>query len=75
MPVKILFVEDSPRLQYSVGQALRKAGYATDVADNGGDWFVSGAPDPRWNDDRLRALKKVKGSDFEVVKMGKVVTK
>ena len=44
-------------------------------ADNGGDWFVSGAPDPRWNDDNLRTLKKVKGSDFEVVKMGTVVTR
>jgi hypothetical protein len=21
------------------------------VADNGSDWFVSGAPDPRWSDD------------------------
>jgi hypothetical protein len=27
-----------------------------------------GAPDPRWSNDQLRALKRVKGSDFEVVK-------
>ena len=27
-----------------------------------------GAPDPGWSNDQLRALKKVKGSDFEVVK-------
>lgn len=53
--------------------ALQK--YGMFVADNGGDWFISGAPDPRWNDENLRALKKVKGSSFEVVKMGKVVTK
>ena len=53
--------------------ALKK--YGMIVADNGGDWFVSGAPDPRWNDENLRALKKVKGSAFEVVKMGEVVTK
>ncbi|MBI3410125.1 MAG: hypothetical protein HY040_17420 [Planctomycetes bacterium] len=49
--------------------------YGMIVADNGGDWFLSGAPDPRWNDDNLRALKKVKGRDFEVVKMGTVVTR
>ena len=54
-------------------RALQK--YGMIVADNGGNWFLSGAPDPRWNDDRLRALKKVKGKDFEVVKMGTVVTK
>jgi hypothetical protein len=48
--------------------------YGMIVADNGGDWFISGAPDPRWNDDNLRTLKKVKGSSFEVVKMGNVVT-
>jgi hypothetical protein len=40
------------------------------LADNGGDWFISGAPDPQWNDDDLHQLKRVKGSDFEVVKMG-----
>ena len=30
---------------------------------------------PRWNDDNLHTMKKIKGSSFEVVKMGKVVTK
>ena len=54
-------------------KALQK--YGMFVADNGGDWFISGAPDPRWNDDNLRAIKKVKGSNFEVVKMGPLVTK
>lgn len=49
--------------------------YGMIVADNGGNWFVSGAPDPRWNDDNLHALKKVKGRDFEVIKMGKLVTR
>lgn len=49
--------------------------YGMFVADNGGDWFLSGAPDPRWSDENLRALKKVKGKDFEVVKMGPLVTK
>lgn len=54
-------------------QALKT--YGMILADNGSDWFVSGAPDPRWNDEELRALRKVKGSDFEVVKMGTIVTK
>ena len=54
-------------------RALQK--YGMIVADNGSDWFLSGAPDPRWSDDNLRTMKKVKGSDFEVVKMGKVITK
>ncbi len=44
--------------------------YGMIVADNGSDWFISGAPDSRWNDDELGALKRIKGSDFEVVKMG-----
>ena len=42
--------------------------YGMILADNGSDWFVSGAPDPRWNDEELGQLKRVKGSDFEVVK-------
>lgn len=49
--------------------------YGMILADNGGDWFVSGAVDPRWKDDELSMLRKVKGSDFEVVRMGEIVTK
>ena len=49
--------------------------YGMILADNGGDWFISGAPDPRWNDDKLGALKKIQGSDFEVVRMEGMVTK
>jgi len=45
--------------------ALKKHGMI--VADNGAPWFISGAPDPRWNDDALHQLGRVKGSDFEVV--------
>jgi hypothetical protein len=53
-------------------QALKT--YGMMVADNGGDWFISGAPDPRWNDDELNTLKQVLGSNFEVVRMGPVIT-
>jgi len=41
--------------------------YGMFVADNGAPWFLSGAPDPRWNDDDLHQLTNVKGSDFEAV--------
>jgi hypothetical protein len=53
-------------------RALKK--YGMIVADNGSNWFISGAPDSRWNDTALNTLKRVKGSAFEVVKMGNVVT-
>lgn len=44
------------------------------VADNGSNWFVSGAPDDRWDNDALsREFAQVKGSDFEVVRMEGVV--
>ena len=54
-------------------KALKK--YGMIVADNGGNWFISGAPDPRWNDDNLQTLRKVKGADFDVIKMEDIVTK
>jgi hypothetical protein len=37
------------------------------VADNGSAWFISGAPDERWDNDKLSTLGNVHGSDFEVV--------
>lgn len=44
------------------------------VADNGSNWYVSGAPDPRWNNDTLnRELGQVLGRDFEVVRMDGLV--
>jgi hypothetical protein len=53
-------------------RAMKKHGML--VADNGSDWYVSGAPDPRWDDDALRSLGRVKGRDFEVVYTGEPVT-
>ena len=52
-------------------RALKK--YGMFVADNGADMFLSGAPDPRWNDDDLHNLTHVHGSDFEVVQMSGIV--
>ena len=44
--------------------------YGMFVADNGSNWFVSGAPDSRWNDSTLSSqLGSVKGSNFEVIRM------
>jgi hypothetical protein len=47
--------------------------YGMILADNGSDWYISGAPDDRWNDDILHQLAKVKGKDLEVVQLGQVV--
>ena len=46
--------------------------YGMIVADNGTDWFVSGASDRRWSDDDLDQLKTVPGSAFEVVRSGPI---
>ena len=49
--------------------------YGMIVADNGSNWYVSGAPDDRWNNDKLNSeLSQVKGSNFEVVRMDGLVT-
>ncbi|TWT41993.1 hypothetical protein RAS1_31200 [Phycisphaerae bacterium RAS1] len=48
--------------------------YGMIVADNGSNWYVSGVPDPRWDDDELRQLGQVKGRDFEVVYTGEAIT-
>jgi hypothetical protein len=48
--------------------------YGMFLADNGGDWYVSGVPDARWDDDELNELKTLRGDDFEVVRMGAIVT-
>lgn len=45
------------------------------LADNGGDWFISGAPDARWNHEELLPIRKVRGRDLEVVRMGPVTTR
>jgi hypothetical protein len=41
--------------------------YGIVLADNGSAWYISGAPDSRWNDSDLHALGNVKGSDFEAI--------
>jgi hypothetical protein len=46
-------------------KALKR--YGMIVADNGSSWYLTGAPNPGWDNDQLHTLGKVKGSDFRVV--------
>jgi hypothetical protein len=61
----------SPAMQVIL-RAMKKCGLI--VADNGSNWYISGAPDPRWNDNELATLSTIKGSNFEVVQMGTIAT-
>ena len=46
-------------------QALKTYGML--LADNGSPWYITGAPNSRWDDDDLHDLGQIKGSSFEVV--------
>jgi hypothetical protein len=54
-----------PRQARVVLRALKR--YGMIVADNGSDWFITGAPNRGWSNDQLRTLRQVTGSNFEVV--------
>ncbi|MGH3084100.1 MAG: hypothetical protein ACRDNP_08590 [Gaiellaceae bacterium] len=56
---------DFPRQARIVLEALKRYGML--VADNGADWYITGAPDPRWSNEQLLTLHRVPGSAFEVV--------
>ena len=65
--LKASFVIDnrfSPHTQVIL-RALKK--YGMILADNGSAWYISGAPDERWDNDVLHELDVVVGSDFEAV--------
>ncbi|HEX6938864.1 MAG TPA: hypothetical protein VF158_05590 [Longimicrobiales bacterium] len=64
-------ISDFPEEVQVILRALKT--YGMFLADEGGAWYISGAPDPRWNDDRLATLQRVPSSAFEVVRMGEVV--
>jgi hypothetical protein len=51
------------------GQVILRAlqSYGMFLADIGGAWTISGAPDPRWNDMQLAELDRVPASAFEMV--------
>ncbi|HEX2698296.1 MAG TPA: hypothetical protein VHM28_11360 [Anaerolineales bacterium] len=46
-------------------QAMKTYGIV--LADNGSNWYVSGAPDERWDNDMLHLLDNLTGDDFEAV--------
>lgn len=46
-------------------RALKR--YGMILADNGTQWYISGAPDPGWDDDDLHHLQQITGRDLEVV--------
>ena len=46
--------------------------YGMFVADNGSNWFISGATYRGWNDDDLNQLKTVPGSAFQAVATGRI---
>lgn len=48
--------------------------YGLILADNGSAVYISGAPDPRWNNDDLHQLGQIHASDFEVVQMSAIYT-
>jgi hypothetical protein len=54
-----------PKQARVVLQALKT--YGMILADNGSNWYISGAPSPNWNNDDLHALGRISGSMFEVV--------
>lgn len=58
-------ISSFPRQARVVLRALKR--YGLIVADNGSDWFISGAPHPRWDNDQLATLRRITGRDFEVI--------
>ena len=58
-------VSGYPRQARIVLRALKR--YGMIVADNGSDWFISGATSRHWSNDQLHTLGGVHGSDFQVV--------
>jgi hypothetical protein len=58
-------IRSFPPQSRAVLQALKT--YGMMVADNGSNWYISGAPSSHWSNHDLHALGRVTGSDFEVV--------
>jgi len=52
--------------------ALKK--YGMIMADNGSNMYISGAPDPNWNNDDLHNLGQVTAADFDVIQMSPIYT-
>jgi hypothetical protein len=53
-----------------IAVAMKK--YGMIVADDGANWYFTGATDARWNDEELNQLKTVPGAAFEAVYTGEI---
>lgn len=60
----------SPDVQVIL-RALQR--YGIILADNGSPWYISGAPNERWDNDILRELRQVRGADFEAVDVSSLI--
>ncbi len=58
-------ISSFPKQARIVLQALKT--YGMILADNGSNWYISGAPNPKWSNDDLHSLGRITGSMFEVV--------
>jgi hypothetical protein len=58
-------ISSFPKQSRIVLQALKT--YGMILADNGSNWYISGAPNPHWSNDDLHSLGRITGSMFEVV--------
>jgi hypothetical protein len=59
-----------PRQSRVVLRTLKR--YGAILADNGSPWYLSGAPHRGWDNDDLHSLRRLRGSDFEVVDTSKL---
>ncbi len=41
--------------------------YGAILADNGSSWYLTGSPDPNWNDSDMHTISQIVGSDMEAV--------
>ena len=60
----------SPEIQVIL---LAMQRYGIVLADNGSAWYLSGAPDERWDNVQLRELKRLTGNDFEAVEVASLL--
>lgn len=63
-------VSGFPPVAQVILTALKKHGMF--LAESGSDWYLGGTSDARWRDPDLKTLTRVKGKDFEVVRMGEL---
>jgi hypothetical protein len=60
-----------PEQAQTILEALKK--YGIILSDNGAPWYITGAPDERWDNDALHTLRQLKGSDFEAVDLSSLM--